>query len=90
MGESAITCVIDRIDQAELKAIESVFTASENKIVVDMRRVRGTTPAGVARLARLVRLAQRRSVIVEVVGASPAARRALVDAGLHHLVALSE
>ena len=90
MGDSPVTCVIERIAADDLAAVEPVFAASQNRIVLDLRRVKEATPEGVARLARMVRHAQRRAIRVEIVSVSPGARRALVAAGLHHLVSLSE
>ena len=85
-----MTCVIDRIDATGVAAVEPVFRSSEGKIVIDLRRVTVATPSGVARLAHLVRTAQRRSVAVEIVSANALARQALVAAGLQHLVPVSD
>ena len=90
MSENPVTCVLDRLDARDVEGLEEVFRASDGKIVVDARKVAIATPEGVARLARLVRLAQRRAVSVEIVAVTAVARRAIVAAGLHHLATLSE
>ena len=89
MVETPLTCVLERIDAPNLAAVEPVFATSSSRIVIDMRRVVLTTPEGVARLAHLVRLAQRRQVAVEIVAATPVVRRALVASGIQHLVTLA-
>ena len=90
MANTPVTCVLDRIDAKDVEAVEEVFRACSEGIIVDLRRVSITTPEGVALLARLVRAARLRKVPVDIVAVTPHARRALVAAGLHHLVSLSE
>ena len=90
MADNPVTCVLDRLDADDVSAVESIFRVPSGRIIVDMRKVAVATPEGVALLARFVRQAKSRSVSVEFVSVAPAARRALVAAGLQHLVSLAE
>jgi ABC-type transporter Mla MlaB component len=87
---TSVTCVLDRLTAADVATVEEVFLSGCERVIVDLRKVTTTTPDGVARLTHLVRRARQRQVTVEFESVRSAARRALVAAGLHHLVNLSE